>query len=59
MLLSFAKIGFDLLALCNVAIDFNHRAVTEQLQPAFNNDFVAVLADMTQFARPGTFILKL
>src|SRR5215467_12441534 len=36
----------------------NHRAVTEKLHPAFYNDFVAILADMTQFARPMTFISK-
>jgi hypothetical protein len=38
---------FDLLAVSSVAIDFNHRAVIEQLQPAFYNDFTAILADMT------------
>ena len=43
LLLSFTKIGFDLLALRNVAIDFNHRAVTEHLLPAFYNDFTAIL----------------
>jgi hypothetical protein len=50
LLFSFAKTGFDLLALRNVAIDFNYRTVTEQLLPAFYNDFAATLADMTQFA---------
>src|SRR5262249_14761048 len=56
---SLVKIGFDLLAFRNVAIDFNYRTVTEQLLPAFYNDFPAILADMTQFPRPVTFILKL
>ena len=58
-LFTFAKIGFDLLAFRNVVIDFNYRAVIEQLLPAFYNDFAAFLADVAQFARAITFILKL
>jgi hypothetical protein len=59
LLFSLAKIGFDLLALRNVAIYFNYFTVTKQLLPAFYNDLAAILADMAQFARPVTFILKL
>ena len=56
------QLGEDQLrsfALRDVAIDFNYSTVTEQLMPAFYNDFTAILADITQFARPVTFILKL
>src|SRR6516225_10257844 len=45
LLFTFAKCGFGLLALRNVAIDFNHRTVTDQLLPALYNDFAAILAD--------------
>src|SRR5262249_14737102 len=50
LLFNFVKIAFDLFALRNVAINFNHRAVTEQLLSAFYNDFPATLADMPQLA---------
>jgi hypothetical protein len=44
-LLSFAKGIFDLLAVGNIAIDFEH-GVVEQLHPAVDDDFPPVFADM-------------
>src|SRR6516225_3753634 len=42
----------------NVAIDLEHGIVAEQLHPAINNDLAAILADMTQLARPVTLIAQ-
>jgi hypothetical protein len=52
------KLGFDLLPISNVTIDFNHGAVIEQLLAAFYNDFAAILAGMAQIARPVTLRRK-
>src|SRR6516225_9017399 len=43
----------------NVAIDLKYHVIVEKLLPAFYNDFTAILAGVTQFARPVTFISQL
>jgi hypothetical protein len=42
----------------NVAIDLEYNVLTEQLHPAVDNDFVAVLAGMAKLAGPVTLIAK-
>jgi hypothetical protein len=58
-LFAFAKHKFKMLALGNVAVDFKHGAIAEQLHSAVDNDLTAVLADVPQLARPETPIRKL
>ena len=48
LLLTFAKGIFDLLAVGNIAIDFEH-SVVQQLHPAVDDDFPPVFAYMMQF----------
>ena len=57
-LLAFSKLSFNLFALGNVAIDFKHNVVAEQLHPTVYKDLVSVLAEVTKFARPVTCILQ-
>ena len=58
-LVAFLKLGFNLFALGNVAIDFKHGVVAEQLHPTVYEDLAAILADVTEFARPITCILQM
>ncbi len=65
-LFTFAQRVLELLALVderlgvrNVAIDLKHGVIAEQLHPAVHNDFVAILADMSQLPGPVTLAPKL
>jgi hypothetical protein len=49
-LLAFAKRNFDLYTFGNIAIGFEHQAVTEQLHAALDDDFAAIFADVMQLA---------
>ena len=46
-LFAIAKRNFDLYTFGNIAIGFEHQAVTEQLHMALDDDFAAILADVT------------
>jgi hypothetical protein len=51
-LFAFAKRNFDLYTFGNIAIGFEHQAVTEQLHMALDDDFAAIFADVMQLAQP-------
>ena len=51
--------GAERSDLRDITIDLKHGVGAEQLHPAVDNDFVAILADMAQFAGPMTLAAQL
>jgi len=51
--------GAERFDLRDIAVDLEHSVGAEQLHPAVDNDFIAILADMAQLAGPVTLAAQL
>ena len=51
--------GAERSDLRDITVDLEHGVGAEQLHPAVDNDFIAILADMAQFAGPVTLAAQL